>query len=237
MSKTLLAVLALAASFSVGAQGYPNKPIRWVVPYPGGGITDVVTRVVTQKMSGPLGQSIVVDNKPGANSIIGSDIVAKAAPDGYTVLTVIAGYAANVTLYQGKLPFDPKKDLVPVSLAGIAPLIMTANNTLPAKDVKELIAYAKANPGKLNFGTPGNGTAPHLAMKLLEEAAGISVQGVHYKGNGPALNDLLGGQIHLLFDGLQQPQPFVNNGKLKLLAVASLKRMPGAHDVPTIGET
>src|SRR3954454_5918761 len=131
MSKKILLVALLAFASSAGAQSYPNKPIRWIVPYTGGGITDVVTRIVTQKMSGPLGQPIVVDNRPGANSILGSDLAAKAAPDGYTMLTVIAGYAANFTLYQGKLPFDPTKDLVPVSLAGIAPLIMTVNNSLP----------------------------------------------------------------------------------------------------------
>src|ERR1043165_1833146 len=148
---SVLLSLLLAAPLAL-APGYPKKPIRWVVPYTGGGITDVVTRVVTQKMQAPLGQPIVVDNRPGANSILGSDLVAKSAPDGYTLLTVIAGYAANVTLYQGKLPFDPRKDLTPVSLAGIAPLILTANPAFPAKDVKELIAYAKANPGKVNFG-------------------------------------------------------------------------------------
>src|SRR5258706_13937448 len=150
--KRFLIALVLAFPWAVLGQGYPNKPIRWIVPYTGGGITDVVTRVVTQKMSVLLGQPIVVDNRPGANSILGSDIAAKSAPDGYTMVTVIAGYSANVTLYAGKLPFDPLKDLVPESLAAIAPLIMTVNNNVPAKDVKELIAYAKGNPGKLNFG-------------------------------------------------------------------------------------
>src|SRR3954449_2414933 len=153
MYRSVLLALLLVFSLEGKAQSYPNKPIRWVVPYTGGGITDVVTRVVTQKIATALGQPIIVDNRPGANSILGSDLAAKGAPDGYTMLTVIAGYAANVTLYQGKLPFDPMKDLVPVSLAGIAPLIMTVNNDLPVKDVKELIAYAKANPGKLNFGS------------------------------------------------------------------------------------
>src|SRR5690349_24664879 len=166
-------VLAFLLGFSSfgKAQSYPNKPIRWIVPYTGGGITDVVTRVVTQKMQGPLGQAIVVDNRPGANSILGSDLAAKSAPDGYTIVTVIAGYAANFTLYQGKLPFDPAKDLVPVSLAGIAPLIMTANLNFPAKDVKELIAYAKANPGKVNFGSSGIGAAAHLTTELLKQTA------------------------------------------------------------------
>src|SRR3954465_14806557 len=127
MYRSFLCAFFLVFSLSGEAQNYPNKPIRWVVPYTGGGITDVVTRIVTQKMSGPLGQAIVVDNRPGANSILGSDLGAKAAPDGYTMVTVIAGYAANVTLYAGKLPFDPLKDLVPVSLAAVAPLILTAN--------------------------------------------------------------------------------------------------------------
>src|SRR5258705_10755778 len=133
--KKLFLILSLSLPLATLAQSYPNKPIRWVVPYTGGGITDVVTRIVTQKMSGALGQPIVVDNKPGANSILGSDLAAKAAPDGYTMVTVIAGYAANVTLYAGKLPFGPLKDLGPVSLAAIAPLVMTVNNNLTAKDV------------------------------------------------------------------------------------------------------
>src|SRR4029079_6445314 len=163
MKNLLLAVVA--APLLAHAQAWPAKPIRWVVPYTGGGITDVVTRVGTQKMQGPRGQPIVVDNRPGANSILGSEIVAKAAPDGYTILTVIAGYAANVTLYSGKLPFDARQDLVPVSLAGIAPLILTANNNFPAKDVKQLIAYAKANPGKVNFGSSGIRRAARLTHR------------------------------------------------------------------------
>src|SRR5688500_4078909 len=160
--KRLLLAFTLAAPLAALAQTYPSKPIRWVVPYPGGGITDSVTRIVTQKMAASLGQPIVVDNRPGANSILGTDLVAKAAPDGYTVLTVIAGHAANATLYQGKLSYDPQKSFAPISLAGIAPLILTVSNSFPAKDVKELIAYAKANPGKVNFGSSGIGAAAHL---------------------------------------------------------------------------
>ena len=178
--KRLFALLLLLP-LTVLAQAYPNKPIRWIVPYTGGGITDVVTRVVTQKMSGPLGQPIVVDNRPGANSILGSDLAAKAAPDGYTMATVIAGYAANVTLYQGKLPFDPRKDLVPVSLAGIAPLILTANNNLPAKDVKELVAYAKANPGS-STSAPRVSAPRHLTTELFKQTAGIDMVHVPFKG-------------------------------------------------------
>jgi tripartite-type tricarboxylate transporter receptor subunit TctC len=236
MSRYFLLALLFIFTTGVNAQGYPNKPIRWVVPYPGGGITDVVTRVVTQKMSGPLGQSIVVDNKPGANSIIGSDIVAKSAPDGYTILTVIAGYAANVTLYQGKLPFNPAKDLVPVSLAGIAPLIMTANNTLPAKDVKELIAYAKANPGKLNFGSSGIGAAAHLTTELFKQTVGVDMVHVPFKGTAPALTAVMANDIQILVDVPSTLMPHVRGGKIKALAMFSKDRIQGAPEVPTMAQ-
>src|SRR5688572_12935629 len=240
MRTFLLALLAitLAGAFSerAQAQAYPNKPIRWIVPYTGGGITDVVTRVVTQKMSGPLGQSIVVDNRPGANSILGSDLAAKAAPDGYTILTVIAGYAANVTLYQGKLPFNPAKDLVPVSLAGIAPLILTTNANFPAKDVKELIAYAKANPGKVNFGSSGIGAAAHLTTELLKQTAGIDMVHVPYKGTAPALTAVMANDIQVLVDVPSTLMPHVRGGKIRALAMFSGKRIPGAPEVPTMAE-
>ena len=226
--------LLLLVPLAVFAQAYPSKPIRWIVPYTGGGITDVVTRVVTQKMQGPLGQSIVVDNRPGANSILGSDLAAKAAPDGYTMVTVIAGYAANVTLYQGKLPFDPRKDLVPVSLAGIAPLILTANNNLPAKDVKELIAHAKANPGKLNFGSSGIGAAAHLTTELLKQTVGIDMVHVPFKGTAPALTALMANDIQILVDVPSTLMPHVRGGKIKALAMFSKERIQGAAEVPTM---
>jgi tripartite-type tricarboxylate transporter receptor subunit TctC len=215
---------------------YPNKPIRWVVPYTGGGITDVVTRVVTQKMSGPLGQPIIVDNRPGANSILGSDLVAKANPDGYTMLTVIAGYAANVTLYQGKLPFDPLKGLVPVSLAGIAPLIMTANVNFPPKDVKELIAYAKANPGKVNFGSSGIGAAAHLTTELLKQTAGIDMVHIPFKGTAPALTAEMSGDIQILVDVPSTLMPQVRGGKIKALAMFSRERLASYPDIPTLSQ-
>ena len=233
--KRLFALLLLLP-LTVLAQAYPNKPIRWIVPYTGGGITDVVTRVVTQKMSGPLGQPIVVDNRPGANSILGSDLAAKAAPDGYTMATVIAGYAANVTLYQGKLPFDPRKDLVPVSLAGIAPLILTANNNLPAKDVKELVAYAKANPGKLNFGSSGIGAAAHLTTELFKQTAGIDMVHVPFKGTAPALQALMANDIQILVDVPSTLMPHVRGGKIKALAMFSKDRIQGAQEVPTMAQ-
>ena len=229
-------LVTLAAPLIAHAQAWPSKPIRWVVPYTGGGITDVVTRVVTQKMQASLGQPIVVDNRPGANSILGSDIVAKAAPDGYTMLTVIAGYAANVTLYQGKLPFDPRKDLTPVSLAGVAPLILTANPNFPAKDVRELIAYAKANPGKVNFGSSGIGAAAHLTTELLKQIAGIDMVHVPYKGTAPALTALMANDIQILVDVPSTLMPHVRGGKIKALAMLSAKRIAGAPEVPTMAE-
>jgi tripartite-type tricarboxylate transporter receptor subunit TctC len=240
MKKILIALLLapalLLAQVTAYAQSWPNKPIRWVVPYTGGGITDVVTRVVTQKIQASIGQPIVVDNRPGANSILGSDIVAKSAPDGYTILTVIAGYAANVTLYQGKLPFDPRRDLVPVSLAGIAPLIMTANNNFPAKDVRELIAYAKANPGKVNFGSSGIGAAAHLTTELLKQTAGIDMTHIPYKGTAPALTALMAGDLQILVDVPSTLMPHVRGGKIKALGMFSAKRIQGAPEVPTVAE-
>jgi tripartite-type tricarboxylate transporter receptor subunit TctC len=233
MFRALLLLLFVSAA---NAQTYPNKPIRWIVPYTGGGITDVVTRVVTQKMSGPLGQQIVVDNRPGANSILGSDLAAKAPADGYTMVTVIAGYAANVTLYQGKLPFDPRKDLVPVSLAGIAPLIMTANTNLPAKDVKELIAYAKANPGKLNFGSSGIGAAAHLTTELFKQTVGVDMVHVPFKGTAPALTALMANDIQILVDVPSTLMPHVRGGKIKALAMFSKDRIQGAQEVPTMAQ-
>jgi tripartite-type tricarboxylate transporter receptor subunit TctC len=234
--KALLALLATSLCAMAQAQSYPSKPIRWVVPYTGGGITDVVTRVVTQKMANSLGQPIIVDNRPGANSILGSDLVAKAQPDGYTMLTVIAGYAANVTLYQGKLPFNPAKDLVPVSLAGIAPLIMTANNNFPASDVKGLIAYAKANPGKVNFGSSGIGAAAHLTTELFKQTAGIDMVHVPFKGTAPALTAEMSGDIQILVDVPSTLMPHIRGGKIKALAMFSKERIQGAAEVPTIVE-
>jgi tripartite-type tricarboxylate transporter receptor subunit TctC len=234
--KKLLFGLLLAVPLVVQAQSYPNRPIRWVVPYTAGGITDVVTRVVTQKMQGPLGQPIVVDNRPGANSIVGVDVVAKAAPDGYTLLTVIAAHAANATLYAGKLPFDPVKGFIPISLAAIAPLILTANNNFPAKDVKELIAYAKANPGKVNFGSSGIGAAAHLTTELLKQTAGIDLVHVPYKGTAPALTALMANDIQILVDVPSTLMPHVRGQKIRALAMFSAKRIQGAPEVPTMAQ-
>ncbi len=178
----------------------------------------------------------MIENKPGANSIIGADIVAKAPPDGYTIVTVIAAHAANATLYQGKLPFDPVKGFAPVSLAVVAPLILTTNNNFPAKDVRELIAYAKANPGKMNFGSSGIGAAAHLTTELLKQTAGIDMVHVPFKGTAPALQALLSNDIQMLVDVPSTLMPQVRGGKIKALAMFSAKRVPGAAEVPTMAE-
>ena len=214
----------------------PAKAIRWIVPYPPGGITDSATRMVLQKVQDQTGVTIVVENKPGANSILGADIAAKAAADGTTFLTVIAAHAANATLYAGKLPFDVVKSFAPVSLVGIAPLIMTANNNLPVKDVKELIAYAKASPGKISFGSSGVGAAAHLTTELFKQTTGVDMVHVPYKGTAPALQDLMGGNIQILVDVPSTLMPQVRAGKIKALAMFSTKRVPGAAEVPTIAE-
>jgi tripartite-type tricarboxylate transporter receptor subunit TctC len=228
----------LFCSPAIYAQGaaWPSKPIRWIVPYTPGGITDNATRQVLQKVQEQTGWTIVVENKPGANSMLGADLAAKAAPDGHTFLTVIAAHAANATLYAGKMPFDPVKSFAPVSLVGIAPLIMTANNDLPAKDVKELISYAKANPGKLSFGSSGVGAAAHLTTELFKQTAGLDMVHVPYKGTAPALQDLIGGNIQILVDVPSTLMPHVRGGKIKALGMFSAKRVAGAAEVPTVAE-
>ena len=234
---TTFAVAAASVPAPAHAQApWPNKPIRWVVPYTPGGITDNATRMVLQKVSEQTGWTIVVDNKPGANSLLGVDIVAKAPGDGYTFVTVIAAHAANATLYAGKMPFDPVKSFAPVSLVGIAPLIMTATNNLPAKDVKEMIAYAKANPGKISFGSSGVGAAAHLTTELFKQTAGVDMVHVPYKGTAPAMQDLIGGQIQILVDTPSSLMPQVRGGKIKALGMFSKNRLPSATEVPTIAE-
>ena len=232
----LLPVLLCSSLALAQTSGWPARPIRWIVPYTPGGITDNATRLVLQKVSEQTGWTIVVENKPGANSILGADLAAKAPPDGYTFLTVIAAHAANATLYAGKLPFDAVKSYAPVSLVGIAPLLMTANNNLPAKDVKELIAYAKANPGKLSFGSSGVGAAAHLTTELFKQTAGVDMVHVPYKGTAPALQDLIGGSIQILVDVPSTLMPHVRGGKIKALGMFSAKRVAGAAEVPTMAE-
>ena len=237
---TRRAVLATTAAASlvpgaVRAQGaWPTKPIRWVVPYTAGGLTDVATRLTLEKMN--VGQSFVVDNKPGANSLIGAEYVANAAPDGYTFLTVIAAHAANKTLYAGKLKFDPVSSFAPVSLVGIAPLILMVSNDLPVKNVAELIDYAKKNPGKISFGSSGVGAAAHLTSELLKQVTGVKMEHVPYKGTAPALADLASGNIQMLIDAPIGVISNVRGGKCRALCMFSKERVPGVEEVPTIVE-
>lgn len=232
-----LAALLLALGPSAFAQSsWPNKPIRWVVPYTPGGITDSVTRIVAQKLEERLGQPVVIENKPGANSIVGAEFVAKAAPDGYTMLTVIAAHAANATLYAGKLGFDPVKSFEPVSLVAVAPLIITVNKDFPVKDMKELIAYAKANPNKISFGSSGVGSATHLTFELLKQTADIQMVHVPYKGTAPALAAELAGDLQVLGDVPSSLMPHVRAGKIRALGMFSAKRVAGAPEVPTVAE-
>lgn len=239
-SSRLLQRLALlgAVAFTAlsQAQTWPAKPIKWIVPYTPGGITDNATRMVVQKVQEQTGWNIVVENKPGANSILGADLVARAAPDGYTFLTVIGAHAANATLYAGRLPYDVVKSFAPVSLVGIAPLVMVANNNLPFKDIKELVAYSKANPGKVAFGSSGVGAAAHLTQELLKQVTGADMVHVPYKGTAPALSDLMGGSLQVLTDTASAMMPHVRSGKVKPIAVFSNKRVLGASEVPTVVE-
>jgi tripartite-type tricarboxylate transporter receptor subunit TctC len=227
---------AWALAPAEAASQYPTRPIKWIVPYTPAGITDSVTRLVAQRMEAGLGQAIVVENKPGANSIVGADMVARSAPDGYTALTVIAAHAANATLYAGKLPFDPVKSFAPVALVASAPLILTVNNEFPAKDMKELIAYARANPGKVSFGSSGIGSAAHLTAELLQQTAEIEMLHVPYKGTAPALTALLSGDIQVLVDVPSTMMPQVRAGKVRALGLFSSRRIAGAPEVPTVAE-
>ena len=228
----LLALVATAAS----AQTYPTKPIRLVVPFPPGGATDILARDVAQKLTEAWGQQVIVDNRPGAGGNIGSELVAKAAPDGYTLeMGTVGTHAINASLY-AKMPYDHVKDFAPVILVAGVPNVLVVNPALPANSVAELIAYAKANPGKLNFASSGNGTSIHLSGELFKFMAGVQMTHVPYKGSAPALQDLIGGQVQLMFDNLPPSLPQIKAGKLRALAVTSLARAPALPDVPTMAE-
>jgi tripartite-type tricarboxylate transporter receptor subunit TctC len=227
------AILAIASA-SVLAQSYPDKPIRLVVPYTPGGATDIVARVVGQKLGESLGQQVVIDNRPGGGTLIGTDIVAKATPDGYTLLMCAATLGTNPSLYE-KLPYDTLKDFAPVSLVAIVPNILVVHPSLPVKSVQQLIEYAKANPGKLSFASTGNGGSSHLAGELFKSMAGVDMVHVPYKGSAPAHTDVLGGRVPVMFDSAMLPH--IKAGKVRALAVTTLKRSPAAPELPTLAES
>ena len=227
--------IALAAGgAAVCAQGYPNKPIRMVVTYPTGGAPDILARIFSEKVG--LGQPVVVDNKPGAGGNIGAELVAKAHYDGYTlVMGTVNTHSINGALY-AKMPYDMVRDFTPVSLIASTPNLLVVNLNLPVKNVQELIAYAKANPDKLSFGSPGIGSSIHISGELMKTMTGIKMTHVPYKGRQFAIPDLLGGQIQLMFDNMPSALPLAKEGKLRALGQTGPKRSPAAPDVPTVAE-
>ena len=235
------AALLFAAALAVFAaqaatDAYPVRPIRFVVAFPPGGGTDIIARSIAQKLAERTAQQVVVDNRPGAGGNIGTDIVAKSAPDGYTLLMGSAGpLAINASLF-AKMPFDPIKDLAPVTLAASTPNVLVVHPSLKAATVNDLIALAKARPGEINFASSGHGTPAHLAGELFNSMAGVRMVHVPYKGAAPALADLLGGQVQLMFSTMPPALPHVKDGKLRALAVTSAKRSPAAPELPTVGE-
>ncbi len=227
---------ALTPQAAAAADAYPAKPIRFVVAFPPGGGTDIIARSIAQKLAERIAQQVVVDNRPGAGGNIGTDIVAKSAPDGYTILMGSAGpLAINASLF-AKMPFDPIKDLAPVTLAASTPNVLVVHPSLPARTVKELIALARARPGEINFASSGHGTPAHLAGELFNSMAGVKLVHVPYKGAAPALADLLGGQVQIMFSTMPPALPHVKDGKLRALAVTSRKRSPATPELPTIDE-
>lgn len=232
-------VLAAAAAIVIGqvrAQSYPVKPIRFVIPFPPGGGTDILGRALAPKVSEGLGQQVVVENRGGAGGNIGSEHVAKAAPDGYTLLLGANTLAINATLYQ-KLGFDPIKDFASVTMLALGPMVLVAHPGVPAKDLRELIALAKRDASKLNFSSPGNGTPHHIAGELFNRMAGVSITHIPYKGGGPALADVLAGQTQLSFLTLGTVKPHIEAGKLVALGMASGRRSQVAPAIPTIAES
>ncbi|MCY1273964.1 hypothetical protein D9M68_253300 [compost metagenome] len=225
----------LAAAVPLGAFAFPDKPIRMVVPYSAGGGADNTARVVAQKMGEILGQTVVIDNKPGAGGVIGADVVAKATPDGYTVLYDASAFAVNGALR--KLPFDPTGDFIPISLVATAPQILVVAANAPYKTVAEFVASAKKSPGKLTYASAGAGTGSHLAAEMFNEQAKIELLHIPYKGGAPALTDVMGGQVASYFGNTASTLQYVTGGKLRALAVTSKTRMKALPNTPTLAES
>ncbi len=236
MSRLFRVALALLATvaFTAQAQEWPSKPVKLIVAYPPGGAVDNVGRLLAEKLSTSLGQPVIIENKAGAGGLIGADAVARSAPDGYTfVLGTVSSHAIAPSVYK-KMPYDPVADFAPISLVALTPYFITVNPAVPAKTLAELIAYAKANPDKLNFGSSGNGTTPHLAGELFNTMAGVKINHVPYKGSAPMVTDLLGNQVQVAFDNTVIPN--VKAGKLRALAATGSTRLAAMPDVPTAAE-
>ena len=229
-------LLSLVLTAPANAQSYPNKPVRVVVPYPPGGPTDIVARVLFQQVSEATGQQFLVDNRAGAGGNIGAEIVAKSPADGYTLLIGTTAHAINMSLFKN-LSYDVQKDFAPVSLLTQGPLVLVAHPQFPANSIKEVIELAKSKSGGLNFASSGNGQSTHLSAELFNTMAGIKMSHVPYKGSAPALTDVMSGQVDVMFDTTLSAMPFVKAGKLKALGLTSPVRSPAAPDVPTIAES
>jgi tripartite-type tricarboxylate transporter receptor subunit TctC len=229
----LIGLIVFAFS-GIGYAEYPDKPIRMVVPFAPGGGTDVVARRIAQKLSDGLGQQVIVDNRPGAGGSLGADIAAHAAADGYTIIMVSGSYAVNPSLH--KLSYDPVGGISPIGLVGTSADLVALHPGVPIRNTQELIAYAKSNPGKLNYGSTGVGSFTHLATELFKMMTKTDLVAVHYKGTGPAMTELLGGHIQVLFGGIASELPYVRSGKLRGIAVTTPKRLPGVPDIPAVSE-
>lgn len=238
LARTLVAVALAAFSAAASAQpsDYPNRAIRIIVPLAAGGNVDIVARAMAEQVSRSLGQSVIVENRPGASSLVGTQLVAKAPPDGYTLLA-IANTFATVPLIVANPGYDPLKDFSAITLTCLVPQVLVVNPSLPAHSVKELIALAKAQPGKIAYATSGNGSTGHMATSLFASLAGVTMLHVPYKGNSQALVDLIGGQVSMMFDQVSTSAPQIRAGKVRALAVTSLKRSPLLPDVPTVDES
>ena len=234
-----LGIVALSAAITAApahAQQFPSRPIRLISPYPPGGGNDVLARLIADKLGDGLGHRVVVDNRAGANTIVGTDIVAKSAPDGHTLVLVPNSFVTNVGFY-AKLPYDTVRDFAPVALVALSPQMLVVHPSVPATTVKELIALAKAKPGFYSYGSSGNGSVGHLAMALFDMMAGVKMEHIAYKGTAPAVTELLGGQIQLMMSSMLSVLPQVRAGKLRLLAVTTARRSPAVPDAPTIAES
>lgn len=234
---TLITLAALAGPAAFAQDAYPNKPIRIVVPYSPGGFTDILGRLIAEKLQGQVGEAVIVDNKGGGGSTIGSALVARAPADGYTLLLVAADLAINESLMEGRVSYDARKDFAPVIQAAWSPMVLVTHPSVPAKNLSEFIALAKAKPGRINVASGGTGTGSHLALELFKTRAGIELVHVPYKGHGPATSELLGGQVSAMFLQYAVARPHIAAGKLRVLATPSGKRSPAMPDVPTIAES
>lgn len=235
--RTLFLALAVLSSLIATAHAeYPERPIRMIVPFPPGGVTDVVARLIAERMTADLGQQVIVDNRAGAGGVIGTDIVAKAPADGYTILFTTPGHTINAA-FRRALPYDTEKDFKPVSIAGRVPMLLVGHPSLPFHDFKGFVDYARQNPGKLNVASAGNGTLPHIHMELLMLKERMQVTNVPYRGAAPALADLVAGQVQAKLDSYTTSAAFIAGGKLVPLAVTSEKRLKQLPDVPTVAET